>query len=100
MGKTNAAKYRGMRAEAERQRVKFIEAELESGLTFAGLAQTEYFIKDMAAAMQAVANAKTAHQAVLKYLAKAQLSKQERQSIGEKLKQLELALEQLPQVAT
>jgi hypothetical protein len=98
MGEPDPSNYAELRDEAERQRLKLIKAELESALTFAGLARTEYSLGEFAGAEQAITNARRAYRVVLKYLPKAQPTEQEKQTIEDKLKELKLALDQLPKL--
>jgi hypothetical protein len=98
MDDPNHSKYSELRAEAERQRVQLIKGELESALSFARLAQTEYSLGEFTAAEQAITNARRAYRIILKYMPKARPAEQERQTIGVKLKELELALKHLPKL--
>ena len=98
MDDPNHSKYSELRAEAERQRVQLIKGELESALSFARLAQTEYSLGEFAGAEQAIITARRAYRVVLKYLPKAQPTEQEKQTIEDKLKELKLALDQLPRL--
>jgi hypothetical protein len=97
MDKIDLAKFREQSAESVRQRVGLIKAELESGLAFARLAQTEYSLTELvsdsptafAGANQAFANARTSYEVVLRYLPEIELSEQDTQEVQEKLKLLE-----------
>jgi hypothetical protein len=85
-------------SKAKHTRVEFLQVELEAGLTFAHLAQTEYFMDDWMGAKQAGANARQACNVVQKHLPMAHPDEQERKMIGERLKELEQALEDLAQL--
>jgi hypothetical protein len=98
MDEPDASKYAELCAEAERQRLKLIKVELESSLTFAGLAGTEYSLGEFAGAEQSITHARRAYRVVLKYLPKAQPTEQEKQTVEDKLKELKLALDQLPKL--
>jgi hypothetical protein len=87
-----------IRAEVQHRRLDLIETQLDVGLAFARLAQHEYSLEEFARAEQAISNARRTHRVIVKSLPKVQPGEKERQRIEGKLKELELALEQLPKL--
>jgi 5-bromo-4-chloroindolyl phosphate hydrolysis protein len=96
MDKLGVRKRSMLRSQSVQLAIEFIRAELQSGLIFAALAQTEHSLGSPDGAAQASANAKKAYDVVLKHLAKTELSDEDTHWIKDQLKQLKQALAQFP----
>jgi hypothetical protein len=103
MDRNELARFTEQSAESERQRAGLIKAEVESGLAFARLAEIEYSFRDLITdrpraindASQALGNARTSYQVVLKHLPEIKLSEQDEQEVEVKLRILEQAFARL-----
>src|SRR4051812_1461363 len=99
MDKSNASNSAEIRGEVQHRRRELIETQLEVGLAFARSAQLEYSVEEFARAEQAITNARRTQRVIVKSLPTIQPGEKERQRIEGKLKELEQALEQLPNSA-
>ena len=83
---------RDLFAQTQRVGVDFINAELETGLTFAALAQTEESLGSPVDTRRCAENAVKAHREVTRRLPELQLTEPERQRLTERCEDLKQAI--------
>lgn len=83
---------RDLFAQTQRVGMDFINAELETGLTFAALAQTEESLGDRAAARRCAGDAVKAYREVLRRLPELPITELERQQLSQRCEDLRQAL--------